>query len=50
ADVVCVLTGHVLKDTAYAGRYHASDAPLANAIVRGVDLADYLDRLLATRA
>ena len=35
ADVVCVLTGHVLKDTAYAARYHASAAPHANAIVRG---------------
>jgi threonine synthase len=47
ADVVCVLTGHVLKDTAYAARYHASAAPHANAIVRGTDVASYLDRLLA---
>lgn len=46
ADVVCVLTGHVLKDTAYAARYHASSAPHANAIVRGTDLAAYLDQLL----
>jgi threonine synthase len=50
ADVVCVLTGHVLKDTAYAARYHASGAPHANAIVRGVGLREYLDLLLLTRA
>ncbi|HEY0396277.1 MAG TPA: threonine synthase [Candidatus Elarobacter sp.] len=50
ADVACVLTGHVLKDTAYAARYHASDAPHANAIVRGVELAEYLNLLLLTRA
>jgi len=31
---VCVLTGHVLKDTAYAARYHESGARYANAIVR----------------
>ncbi len=31
-DVVLVLTGHVLKDGAYAAAYHASDAPFANAI------------------
>jgi len=49
ADVVCVLTGHVLKDSAYAARYHASAAPQANAIVRGVDLADYLSALVLTR-
>jgi threonine synthase len=49
ADVVCVLTGHVLKDTAYAARYHASAAPYANAIVRGTDLADYLASLVAAR-
>jgi threonine synthase len=49
ADVVCVLTGHVLKDTAYAARYHASAAPQANAIVRGVDLTDYLNALLLAR-
>ncbi len=49
-DVVCVLTGHVLKDTAYATRYHASAAPQANAIVRGTALADYLAALLGTRA
>ena len=50
ADVVCVLTGHLLKDTAYAANYHASSAPHANAVVRGVDLAEYLDLLLLTRA
>ncbi|HEX3549351.1 MAG TPA: threonine synthase [Candidatus Elarobacter sp.] len=49
ADVVCVLTGHVLKDTAYAANYHASGAPQANAVVRGVDLADYLNLLLLAR-
>jgi threonine synthase len=32
ADVVLVLTGHVLKDGAYAGAYHASRAPFANPI------------------
>jgi len=31
-DVVLVLTGHVLKDGAYAARYHASGARFANAI------------------
>lgn len=50
ADVVCVLTGHVLKDTAYAERYHASSAPLANAIVRGTELGDYVNALLLARA
>lgn len=49
ADVVCVLTGHVLKDTAYAKRYHASSGPLANAIVRGADLAEYLSSLVPAR-
>jgi threonine synthase len=32
ADVVLVLTGHVLKDGAYAAAYHASSAPYANTI------------------
>jgi threonine synthase len=50
ADVVCVLTGHVLKDTAYAARYHASAASHANAIVRGVELGEYLEVLLLTHA
>ena len=49
ADVVCVLTGHVLKDTAYAERYHASSAPLANAIVRGAQLGEYVNALLLAR-
>jgi len=30
--VALILTGHVLKDGAYAGAYHASAAPFANAI------------------
>jgi threonine synthase len=50
ADIVCVLTGHVLKDTAYASRYHDSSAAYANAIVRGTQVADYLGALLAARA
>jgi threonine synthase len=33
-DVVLVLTGHVLKDSAYAAAFHASRARLANKIVR----------------
>jgi threonine synthase len=33
-DVALVLTGHVLKDTAYAAQYHASGARYANAISR----------------
>ena len=45
-----MLTGHLLKDTAYAARYHASAAPHANAIVRGTEIAAYLDRLLLTSA
>ena len=49
ADVVCVLTGHLLKDTAYATRYHESGASYANAIVRGTAVADYLANLLASR-
>ncbi|MBV9441016.1 MAG: threonine synthase [Candidatus Eremiobacteraeota bacterium] len=47
AEVVCVLTGHVLKDTAYAARFHASRAAFANPIVRGVDLAAHLASLAA---
>ena len=49
ADVVCVLTGHVLKDSAYATRYHESGARYANAIVRDTALAEYLDALIAAR-
>jgi threonine synthase len=33
-DVVLVLTGHVLKDGAYAAHYHGSAAPYANKIRR----------------
>jgi threonine synthase len=33
-DVVLILTGHVLKDGAYAAQYHASNAPYANKIRR----------------
>ena len=33
-DVVLILTGHVLKDGAYAAQYHASNAPFANKIRR----------------
>jgi threonine synthase len=33
-DVVVVLTGHLLKDTAYAAAYHAGDAPFARRIER----------------
>jgi len=40
----------VLKDTAYAARYHESGACYANAIVRGSAIADYLAALLAVRA
>jgi threonine synthase len=36
-DVVLVLTGHMLKDTAYAAAYHASKAAFANAVVRARD-------------
>jgi threonine synthase len=50
ADVVCVLTGHVLKDTAYATRYHESGARYANAIVRGSSVASYLASLLGAHA
>ena len=50
ADIVCVLTGHVLKDTAYATRYHESGARYANAIVRGTQLADYLASVIGAPA
>jgi threonine synthase len=46
-NVVLVLTGHLLKDTAYAARYHASGAPFANAVVRPKDvraLRDLIER------
>jgi threonine synthase len=44
-DVVLVLTGHVLKDGAYAARYHESGAAFANRILRGADPADVVERL-----
>ncbi len=59
-DVVLVLTGHMLKDTAYAAAYHAASAPFAaepapfaNRIVhtRGeADLFARLDELATARA
>ncbi len=51
-DVVLVLTGHVLKDTAYAARYHASPGAYANAIVQPESeaaLHALLDSLSAVR-
>lgn len=44
-DVVLVLTGHMLKDTAYAAAYHAAATEFANAIVRTRDEADLLARI-----
>ncbi len=44
-DVVLVLTGHVLKDTAYVADYHNSDAEYANRIVSVRD-EEELRRLL----
>ena len=47
-DVVLVLTGHVLKDSAYAANYHASPARLANGVVRlagGDALAALVERM-----
>jgi threonine synthase len=46
-EIVLVLTGHVLKDGAYAARYHESDAAFANRIVRNADPAAVIDRLAA---
>jgi len=46
-DVVLILTGHVLKDGAYAAKYHESGAPFANRILRGVDPAEVIGRLNA---
>jgi threonine synthase len=46
-DIVLILTGHVLKDGAYAANYHESAAPFANHILRGVDPAEVIDRLNA---
>ncbi len=52
-DVVLVLTGHMLKDTAYAAGYHAAPAPFANAIVHTRDQAELfarIDELATARA
>ena len=52
-DVVLVLTGHVLKDSAYAAAFHASGARLANKIVRLSDeaaLRALVDRACAVYA
>ena len=46
-DIVLVLTGHVLKDGAYAARYHESGATFANHILRGSDPAEVIERLTA---
>jgi threonine synthase len=46
-DIVLVLTGHVLKDGAYAAKYHESGAAFANRIVRGSNPADVIERLTA---
>ncbi len=49
-DVVLVLTGHVLKDTAYATAYHESAAPFANRIHRAptdAALRDLIDGVTA---
>ena len=51
-DVVLVLTGHVLKDTAYATSYHESAAPFANRIRRAptdAALRDLIDEVTAAR-
>ena len=53
ADVALVLTGHVLKDGAYAAAYHTSSAPYANAIrPAGSDAAlrALIDEVSAVRA
>ena len=47
-DVVLMLTGHMLKDTAYAAAYHAGAAQFANTIVRLANADDarrHLDAL-----
>ena len=48
-DVVLMLTGHMLKDTAYAAAYHAGTAPFANAIAHVANADDarrHLDSLV----
>jgi threonine synthase len=44
-DVVLVLTGHLLKDTAYAASYHASEARFANAVVHAQNADEARARL-----
>jgi threonine synthase len=44
-DVVLVLTGHVLKDTAYAAAYHAAPTAFANRIIHTRDRAELLARI-----
>ncbi|HXP91952.1 MAG TPA: threonine synthase [Candidatus Binatia bacterium] len=44
-DVVIVLTGHVLKDTAYAAEYHRSGAQFANRIGAAHSEAELLARI-----
>ncbi|MGH7660293.1 MAG: threonine synthase, partial [Vulcanimicrobiaceae bacterium] len=39
-DVVLVLTGHMLKDTAYAAGYHSSNARFSNIVIRAGDAGD----------
>jgi threonine synthase len=46
-DIVLVLTGHMLKDSAYAATYHESGATYANAIVQTTDEADLFARIEA---
>lgn len=46
-DVVLILTGHMLKDTAYAAEYHGSAARFSNPIVRAADAADVKAKLAA---
>ncbi|GAC1304385.1 MAG: threonine synthase [Vulcanimicrobiaceae bacterium] len=51
-DVALVLTGHVLKDTAYATAYHESAAPFANRIHTATTdsaLRDLIDEVTAAR-
>jgi len=45
ADVIAVLTGHVLKDPQYVANYHASGAARANPIVRVRDEAELMARI-----
>jgi len=52
-DVVLVLTGHVLKDTAYAAHYHTSAARFANVVRRAPtdeSLRALIDEVAAVRA